>query len=227
MTVASSQIHSTPTTERETETRILLQGVSWETYERLLTETGEGRNQRLAYDNGRLEIMVPLEGHEKPTRLLDDFVGVFVDELGLELRKLGSLTMKNPAQNKGLEPDGCFYIQHESLVRGVNTLDFAIHPPPDLVVEVDNSNSSLNKLPIYVALRIPEIWRLQNGVLTIYQLNQTQSDYAETERSLTFPQLPIRELPQFIEQAKLIGQRAAVRSLKQRVQQVLADLESA
>ncbi|MGD1944381.1 MAG: Uma2 family endonuclease [Leptolyngbyaceae cyanobacterium] len=208
------------------ETRILLQGISWETYERLLAETGEGRNQRLAYDNGSLEIMVPLEGHEEPTRLLDDFVAVFVDELGLELRKLGSLTMKNLAQKKGLEPDGCFYIQHESLVRGIDTLDFSIHPPPDLVVEVDNSNSSLNKLPIYVALRIPEIWRLQNGILTIYQLNDQQADYAETEQSLAFPQLPIRELPQFIEQAKTIGQRAAVRSLKQRIQQVLAELKS-
>ena len=81
MTVASSQIHSTPTTERETETRILLQGVSWETYERLLAETGEGRHQRFAYCDGILEIMAPLAGHEEPTRLFDQFLAAIVDEL--------------------------------------------------------------------------------------------------------------------------------------------------
>ena len=73
---------------------------------------GNNRNQRLAYCDRRLEIMVPLEQHEEPTRLFDDFVAVFVDALGLELRKLGSLTMKHPEHRKGLEPDGCFYIQH-------------------------------------------------------------------------------------------------------------------
>ena len=225
MTAALPKTHPTSSTT-DAEIRILLQGVSWETYERLLAETGAGRHQRIAYCDGILEIMAPLEGHEEPTRLFDQFLAAIVDELELEFRSLGSLTMKNPAQKKGLEPDGCFYIQHESLVRGIDTLDFSIHPPPDLVVEVDNSNSSLNKLPIYVALRIPEIWRLQNGILTIYQLNDQQADYAETEQSLAFPQLPIRELPQFIEQAKTIGQRAAVRSLEQRVQQVLASLET-
>ncbi|MEM6437184.1 MAG: Uma2 family endonuclease [Cyanobacteria bacterium P01_D01_bin.115] len=208
------------------ETRILLQGVSWETYERLLAETDAGRHHRIADYDGILEITAPLEGHEELTRLFDQFLVAIVDELELEFRSLGSLTMKNAVQKKGLEPDGCFYIQHESVVQGIDTLDFAVHPPPDLVVEVDNSNSSLNKLPIYAALRIPEIWRLQNGVLTIYQLNETQSDYAATEQSLTFPQLPIRELPQFIEQAKTIGQRAAVRSLKERVRQIFADRES-
>ncbi len=84
------------------ETRVLLEGISWETYERLLEETGERRNQQFAYRDGILEIMVPLAGHKEPTRLFDDFVAVFVDELGLELRKLGSLTMKNLQQRMGL-----------------------------------------------------------------------------------------------------------------------------
>ena len=85
------------------ETRILLQGVSWETYERLLTETDAGRHQRIAYCDGILEIMAPLEGHEEPTRLFDQFLAAIVDELELEFRSLGSLTMKNAVQKKGLE----------------------------------------------------------------------------------------------------------------------------
>jgi Uma2 family endonuclease len=203
-----------------TEIRILLEGISWGTFERLLEETGDQRKQRFAYRDGLLEIMVPLAGHEEPTRLLDDFVAVFVDELGLELRKLGSLTLKNPAQRKGLEPYCCFYIQNEAVVRGVDTLDFAVHPPPDLVVEVDNG-PSLSKFPIYVALKIPEIWRLRGGELTIYQLNAQQAKYEAQDKSLAFPQLPVQELPKFMERAKKIGQRAAVRELAKRVRQVL------
>lgn len=87
-------VPSALTAEQPAETRLLLQGVSWETYEQLLMETGEGRNQRFAYCNGILEIMLPLTDHEEPTLLFYDFVAVFVDALGLELRKLGSLTRK-------------------------------------------------------------------------------------------------------------------------------------
>lgn len=206
-----------------TETRIVLEGVSWDTYERLLQDTGETRHQKFAYCDGCLEIMVPLEGHEEPTRMFDQFLAVIVDELELEFRNLGSLTMKNPEQQKGLEPDCCFYIQHEADVRGVEPLDFEIHPPPDLVIEVDNSHSSLNKFPIYSALKIPELWRLHRNVLTIYQLNAQQSEYEQTTQSLAFPQLPICELTQFIEQAKKIGQRSAVREWAKRVRRSLVE----
>lgn len=222
----SHQENSSTASTPISETRILLAGVSWETYERLLEETGDQRNQLFAYREGILEIMAPLAGHEEPTRLLDDFVAVFVDELGLELRKLGSLTMKNPQQQVGLEPDCCFYIQNEAAVRGVETLDFEVHPPPDLTIEVDNSSTSLSKFPIYVALKIPEVWRLRRGKLTIYQLDAQQADYEETDCSLAFPQLPVQELPQFIERARTIGQRAAVRELTKRVRQVLETTES-
>lgn len=205
------------------ETRVLLNGISWDTYERLLTETGEHRNQRFAYRDGLLEIMVPLANHEEPTRLFEHFLAGIIDELGLELRSLGSLTMKKPAQRKGLEPDCCFYIQTEAAVRGIDTLDFEIHPPPDLVVEVDNSHGSLSKFPIYVALKIPELWRLQRGVLTIFLLNETQKEYEASQHSLVFPTLPIHELPGFIDRAKAIGQRSAVRELSKRVRQILAE----
>lgn len=205
------------------ETRVLLEGVSWETYERLLADMGDSRNQQLAYRDGVLEIMVPLAGHEEPTRLFDDFVAVFVDVLGLELRKLGSLTMKDPQQRMGLEPDCCFYIANEAVVRGIDTLDFSVHPPPDLVVEVDNSSQSLGKLPIYEALGIPEIWRLRRGELTIFRLNVELSGYEESEESLAFPQMPVKELPLFLGRAKVIGQRAAVRELAERVQQILVN----
>lgn len=204
------------------ETRIVLEGVSWETFERLLEETGEHRHKQLAYSDGCLEIMVPRREHEEPIRLVDDFVGAVVDELNIELCKLGSLTMKQPAARKGLEPDCCFYIQNEAAIRGVDELDFAIHPPPDLVVEVDNTSQSLDKFPIYIALQVPEIWRLRKGKLSLYWLNAEKNDYTEHSESLAFPGVPVTEIPQFITQAKINGQRAAVRGFRQRVAEALS-----
>jgi Uma2 family endonuclease len=134
--------------------------------------------------------------------------------------------MKSPEQKKGLEPDGCFYIQNEAIVRGVKSLDFKIHPPPDLAIEVDNSNSSLNKFPIYLALKIPELWRLRRGALTLYQLNDDQSAYVETDASLAFPEMPVQQLPQFIERSQEIGQRAAVRELTAQVEAKLRGSET-
>ncbi|WP_204138592.1 Uma2 family endonuclease [Halomicronema sp. CCY15110] len=195
MTIAPTPPQAAVSTWPQTETRILLEGVSWETFERLLVETGDNRNKRFAYCDGVLEIMTPLlEGHEESTRLFDQFVTVFIDALGLEVRSLGSLTMKNPEQKKGLEPDCCFYIQNEAVVRGIGQLDFKIHPPPDLAIEVDNTSSSLNKLPIYLALKIPELWRLRRGALTIYQLDEAQLAYEEVQQSLAFPQMPVQAL---------------------------------
>ncbi|NJK28221.1 MAG: Uma2 family endonuclease [Coleofasciculaceae cyanobacterium SM2_3_26] len=225
ITNVSPPAAATASTEYPSEMRVLLHGVSWETYERLLEEVEQGRNKLFAYCDGVLEIMVPLEGHERSTRIFEHFLGAIVDELGLEMLSLGSLTMKDAKKKMGLEPDCCFYIANESAVREVDRLDFEIHPPPDLAIEVDNSSISLNKFPIYVALKIPEIWRLRRGTLTIYRLNDVGLQYEECDCSLAFPQIPVQELPQFIERAQAIGQRATVREFIKRLQEMLAGTE--
>ena len=47
---------------------VVLQGISWETYLKMLAEMGEHRACRLAYRQGRLEILTPSDLHEKATR---------------------------------------------------------------------------------------------------------------------------------------------------------------
>ena len=42
-----------------------------------------------------------------------------------------------------------------------------VDPPPDLVIEVDITRSSLDKLSIYAALRVPEVWRYTDGEVEI------------------------------------------------------------
>lgn len=51
-----------------------LRGVTWPTYKSLMADFGDGRPWRIAYDEEILELRMPLFKHEKPKRLIDNFV---------------------------------------------------------------------------------------------------------------------------------------------------------
>ncbi|MEG4113213.1 MULTISPECIES: Uma2 family endonuclease [unclassified Microcoleus] len=210
---------STPIEQQNTpENRVILKGVSWSTFKALLVDVGDDRAWRIAYDEGVLEIRMPLEEHEEPKRLIESFVEVIVDELEIELRSLGSLTLEREDLTRAVEPDSCFYIQNESLVRGRN-INLPNDPPPDLAIESDYTNSSINKFTIYAALGVPELWRYRRESLQVYQL--VDGKYKMCDRSLAFPFLPVAEIPGLIEQSRTIGQRAAVRLFRQRIREIL------
>lgn len=203
------------------ESRTVLTGVSWQTFKALLAEIGEDRTCRIAYDRGTLEIMTPYAGHEEPVALIEDFISAVADELDIEVRRLGSLTLERSDLTRMVEPDTCFYIQNESLVRGKAEIDLNIDPPPDLVVESDYTRSSLNKLEIYASLGVPEFWRYRRSNIQVYRL--IAGKYEPSDRSLAFPFLPIAEVPGFIAQSQTIGQRSAVRAFRQRLQAILRE----
>ena len=200
------------------EARVVLKGVSWATYKALMADIGEDRACRIAYDQGMLEIMVPYEQHEEPKILISSFVEALVDELEIEIRQLGALTLEREDLTRAVEPDTCFYIQNESLVRG-KEIKLPHVPPPDLVVESDYTHSSLNKFNIYAALGVPELWRYRKQTLQVYQL--VEGNYELSDKSLAFPFLPIAEIPGFIEQSRTIGQRSAVRLFQTRIREIL------
>ena len=210
---------STPIEQQTTpENRVILKCVSWSTFKALLADVGDDRAWRIAYDRGVLEIRMPLEEHEEPKRLIESFVEAIVDELEIELRSLGSLTLEREDLTRAVEPDSCFYIQNESVVRGRN-INFPNDPPPDLVIESDYTNSSVDKDSIYAALGVPELWRYRRQSLQVYQL--VGGKYEKCDRSLAFSFLPVAEIPGFIEQSRTIGQRAAVRLFRQRIKETL------
>ena len=76
------------------EQRVILSNISWQTFEQLLKELGDNRASRLAYDEGILEIMTPLGRHENNNRFIESLIGVIADELNLNLKRFGSLTLK-------------------------------------------------------------------------------------------------------------------------------------
>jgi Uma2 family endonuclease len=176
--------------------RILLQDVSWQTYEVLLQEFN-GRPIRLTYDRGSLEIMTLGHGHENYAELLALFIIVLTGELRIPRHSGGSTTFRSRARQRGLEPDKCYWIANEPLMRGKKDFDIAVDPPPDLAVEVDMTPSSLDRLAIYAALGVKEVWRFDGETISVHQLG-SGGKYAVQERSGVFPHLPMGELLRFL-----------------------------
>ena len=144
--------------------------VAWDEYEQLLADLGDDYNVRVFYDDGRMEITSADSGHERRKMILHTLVTALSDELDIDIESLGSTTLKAEMKAKGAEPDDCFYIQNAQRVIGKMDLDLANDPPLDIVVEIDRTNASLNKLPIYAALGVPEIWRLSGREVHFYLL---------------------------------------------------------
>jgi len=191
------------TTRTFSEQRVVLRNISWQTFETMLAEMGNDRASRMAYDRGTLEIMTPLFPHEYWNRLIERLIFVLGEELNLEIFPAGSTTLKREDLRRGAEPDSSYYIHNEAVVRNKIAIDLNNDPPPDLVVEVDLTSSSLDRFQIYASLGVPELWHYDEGVLHIYQLQQ--GEYVECNNSPTFAQLPLIEIPRFLEESLRIG----------------------
>ncbi|MDZ8242230.1 MAG: Uma2 family endonuclease [Nostoc sp. ChiQUE01a] len=211
------------TTAKLSETRDVLQNISWQTFKAMLADMGSQRNKRLAYDNGIVEIMTPLMPHENSNRLIEGFVLVLCEEFGLEVKSAGSLTMTRDDLEQGAEPDSSYYIQNEFLVRNKENIDLNIDPPPDLILEVEYSRSKINKLNLYASMGVTEFWRYNGTVLRIYTLNNGQ--YSQSENSPTFASVLVTEIPRFIQESKKIGQIAATRAFRSWVKQQMSTAE--
>ncbi|MCT7967171.1 Uma2 family endonuclease [Laspinema sp. D1] len=200
--------------------RVLLQDVSWKEFEAILEDLGEHRGSRIAYDNGTLEIMTPLPEHERAKLYITNLVEILLEELDIEFCPLGSTTFKNQVMAQGIEPDNCFYIQHEAAVRGKDRLDLTVDPPPDLALEIDVTSRTHAK--IYQGLRVPELWQFDKGILKI-SLLQEDGTYQEGDRSQIFPNFPLTQvIPQYLDQAKTAGRNKTMKAFRTWVREVLA-----
>jgi len=173
--------------------RLVLYGVSWDEYTRMLRAFADRPGHRLTYDRGTLEIMSPLFKHEFSAELLGRFVVVLTEELGLPLQAGRSTTFRRRRMRRGLEPDHSWWIAHAPQMRGRERVDLRVDPPPDLAVEVDVTHCSLNRMSIYARLKVPEVWRLDAHGFT-FQVLLPNGRYAEQTHSPSFPQFTPADL---------------------------------
>jgi len=165
--------------------RTVLYHISWDTYQSILRDHESSSAPRFSYDRGTLEIMSPLPIHERFGRLLDLFVSVVSEETGKDAYGLGSTTFSREDLQRGFEPDACFYFEHIEKVRGKERLDLRVDPPPDLVIEIDITHSSLDKLGLYRQLGVREVWRYDRRRFAILRLSG--DGYAQAAHSEYIP----------------------------------------
>lgn len=203
-----------------TEKRVTLSGVSWQSFEELLGELGQTRTARLTYDRGKLEMMTPLEEHDRCLRLIESLILVLADELYLKIYSLGSVLLTLPDLGRAIQPDAMYSLQEVRLQKRAE-LDMRRAEPPELAIEVAIGKGSLDRDSIYVSMGVPEIWLytttvgddVLKGSLQIYQL---QGDtYIATENSKLFPALPGKRVQEFLEQSDTIGLAQALIVLRE------------
>ncbi len=148
--------------------------VSWEEYEELIDELGESRRLRVSYNEGTLQIRTLSPEHESYANFINLLIGHLSFRLRINIRFFGSATMRTKKKAKANEPDACFYVQTASVIGNRIQIDFAVDPPPDIVVEVDIYHDSRDKFSIYAALGVPEIWRYDGQELSIHILQGDQ-----------------------------------------------------
>jgi Uma2 family endonuclease len=202
--------------------RFMLRDLDWPQY-RAIAESLNEHRVRLTYDRGNLELMTLAHEHEHWNELLGQFIVVLTDELNMPRQSGGSTTFDREDLDRGIEPDRCYYLTNEPLVRGKDEIDLTVDPPPDLAIEIEVTRSVLRRMGIYAALRVPEIWRFDPGVpsLRVYRLTPAGT-YAEADRSAYFPFLPLAPIVAFLRQRGSVDETSLVRSFRQWVQEQIA-----
>ena len=196
-----------PVDAGEAEDRVLLRGVGLALYEAIDASRGDHSVPRLTWIDEELELMSPSQRHEGIARVLTQFVLLVAEALGLDPLDLGSTTWRRVGTARGKEPDASFYLSHVEAVEGKETIDLAVDPPPDLVIEVEISNPLLDGAEVYAALGVPELWRCDGRTLRFFRLDQ-DGRYVEQPRSVGLAPLESAEAMRWIVQRDSMRHRA-------------------
>ena len=93
-----------------------------------------------------------------------------------------------------------------------------IDPPPDLLIEVDLTNDSLNKFPLYAASGVPEVWRYE-ATLEIWILDQGR--YVRRDASTAVPVLNDKLISGLMESSLTVKRPAWSRQTRERIRALI------
>jgi Uma2 family endonuclease len=192
---------------------VVLNGVQWETYERLLADQENSSGPRLYYDTGTLEIMSPSSKHENLKEAVVLFFHLAAAEMEIDCFSLGSTTFRRKDLEKGFEPDACFYLSQLELVRRKDAFDLRVDPPPDLVIEIDVRHAALKKLPLFLSFGVPEIWLYLDDHFEIRRLDS--GVYRKVSESAFLPRVTGEVLLEFAGSRKHMNSVAWIKSVRE------------
>jgi Uma2 family endonuclease len=161
---------------------MLLSNISWKGYV-LLRELLDSPGLRMTYLRGAVELMSPSPIHELWKKNIARFVELYAHVKHIELHGYGSTTLKNEIEGHGGEPDECYLI-------GKKLADY-----PEIVLDVVYSAPLLDKLGIYAAMGIAEVWVFRDRAFSLYGLDRASpagpagAEYVALPRSVLLPEL--------------------------------------
>lgn len=165
---------------------MVLRGARWADFQRFLTMRGDHSAPRLAYSDGLLEIMSPSRNHEAIKSVLGRLVETYCLQADIEFSAYGSWTLEDKRVTKGIEPDECYVFGPARDAKR-----------PDLAIEVVWTSGGINKLEIYKALKVREVWFWQRGAITPYVLRA--GSYRQVTNSEVLPTIVLRDLVRFLD----------------------------
>lgn len=181
--------------------------VDWEGYCHLL-EALSGRKLKITYDRGTVELLSPSRLHEAIKKLLGQIVEMGLLKKGVDYQPGGSTTFRRRLLDRGLEPDECYYLSSVSPASEEEEPEEV--PVPELVLEIEVTRSALDRMGIYHALGVREVWRYSKD----HQLQieaWTEDGYRAADRSSFFPELEGSELVRLVRLGLQKGSTAMLR----------------
>lgn len=158
------------------EQHMLLRNVSWKSYV-ILRELLDGPGVRMTYLEGALELMSPSIEHELWKTNIARLIELYAHLLRIDLRGYGSTTFRSAAKERGAEPDECYLV-------GKKLADY-----PDIVLEVIHTAPLLNKLEVYAAMSIAEVWIFRDGRFAVHAFDPSTGRYDASPSSRFLPDL--------------------------------------
>ncbi len=154
----------------------------------------------LATHEGNLGIKTLSTEHEYFSTLICGIVQIISFRNRIKVLNYLSSTMKVTKELKGVEPDGCFYVQSADKLPNILRIDFTQDPMPDIILEIDIYHDSKSKFEIYAAFGVKEIWRYDGEKFEIYELKKS-GQYKPIKQSKSLPILTAKILTDFLNQS--------------------------
>jgi len=165
---------------------VVLSGVSWADYQRILEIRGDKAVPRVTYLRGELELMSPSISHESIKSMIGCLVEAWCFEKGVDISPYGSWTHESKQSERGVEPDECYVLG-----------DVKEPERCDLAIEVVWTSGGVNRLDVYRKLDVREVWSWKAGAISVHELQGEA--YAEVAESRVLKTIDLGLLVKFID----------------------------
>lgn len=178
----------------------VMENVTWTQYEAFLDALPD-RYLRQAYYRGTLELREKTMRQQRTKCVINSFICSAACEFGIHFRGFGSTTLTRKPLQCGVEPDESYFIADEPTLRRLWNTDLGPEdvPAPDLVVETDMDRAYLDRLIVFAAIGVPEVWKYDGTDVVFHRLT-SEKNYEPIDASLSFPFLRPEDIHEFLEQ---------------------------